>query len=170
MLIFWSLVRNSVVLAVYLLFSVACFLTVHEHSKRRCGALPTQQAIATACFLPSTLAMIPTRRVPSLVRSPAYSTGWTEYPPNGLKSSGAKTSSRGAFFADLALCPHAVRGDPPQGAKIASQAAHVDENRPISGRLGRSWGRPISASQRVTDAFRGMLDPASRREDTRRDG
>ena len=31
MLIFWSLVRNSVVLAVYLLFSVACFLTVHEH-------------------------------------------------------------------------------------------------------------------------------------------
>ena len=32
MLIFWSLVRNSVVLAVYLLFSVACFFTVHEHS------------------------------------------------------------------------------------------------------------------------------------------
>ena len=31
MLIFWSLVRTSVVLAVYLLFSVACFLTVHEH-------------------------------------------------------------------------------------------------------------------------------------------
>ena len=31
MLIFWSLVRNSVVLAVYLLFSVACFFTVHEH-------------------------------------------------------------------------------------------------------------------------------------------
>jgi hypothetical protein len=25
------LVRNSVVLAVYLLFSVACFFTVHEH-------------------------------------------------------------------------------------------------------------------------------------------
>ncbi|NBH80055.1 hypothetical protein D3Z52_18185 [Clostridiaceae bacterium] len=25
------MVRNSVVLAVYLLFSVACFLTVHEH-------------------------------------------------------------------------------------------------------------------------------------------
>ena len=111
-------------------------------SKRRCGALPTQRAIATACFLPSTLATIPTRRVPSLARSPAYSTGWTEYPPNGLKSSGARTSSRGAFFADPALCPHAVRGDPPQGAKIASQAAHVDENRPISGRLGRLWGRP----------------------------
>ena len=34
MLIFWSLVRNSVVLAVYLLFSVACFLTVHEHYRR----------------------------------------------------------------------------------------------------------------------------------------
>jgi len=33
-LVFWSLVslvRNSVVLAVYLLFSVACFFTVHEH-------------------------------------------------------------------------------------------------------------------------------------------
>ena len=34
MLIFWSLVRNSVVLAVYLLFSVACFLTVHEHHSK----------------------------------------------------------------------------------------------------------------------------------------
>ena len=34
MLVFWSLVsliRNSVVLAVYLLFSVACFFTIHEH-------------------------------------------------------------------------------------------------------------------------------------------
>lgn len=34
MLVFWSLfslVRNSVVLAVYLLFSIACFFTVHEH-------------------------------------------------------------------------------------------------------------------------------------------
>ena len=29
--VFWSLVWNSVVLAVYLLFSVACFFTVHEH-------------------------------------------------------------------------------------------------------------------------------------------
>ena len=36
MLIFWSLVRNSVVLAVYLLFSVACFLTVHEHYVIEC--------------------------------------------------------------------------------------------------------------------------------------
>ncbi|EKX98432.1 hypothetical protein HMPREF9163_01044 [Selenomonas sp. oral taxon 138 str. F0429] len=36
MLIFWSLVRNSVVLAVYLLFSVACFLTVHEHYSTGC--------------------------------------------------------------------------------------------------------------------------------------
>ena len=36
MLIFWSLVRNSVVLAVYLLFSVACFLTVHEHFEPGC--------------------------------------------------------------------------------------------------------------------------------------
>ena len=37
MLIFWSLVRNSVVLAVYLLFSVACFLTVHEHFRKVCN-------------------------------------------------------------------------------------------------------------------------------------
>ena len=37
MLIFWSLVRNSVVLAVYLLFSVACFFTVHEHSLCACS-------------------------------------------------------------------------------------------------------------------------------------
>jgi len=36
MLIFWSLVRNSVVLAVYLLFSVACFFTVHEHCLQVC--------------------------------------------------------------------------------------------------------------------------------------
>ena len=40
MLIFWSLVRNSVVLAVYLLFSVACFLTVHEHYQKILHALP----------------------------------------------------------------------------------------------------------------------------------
>jgi hypothetical protein len=33
------LVRNSVVLAVYLLFSVACFLTVHEHSLRERSTL-----------------------------------------------------------------------------------------------------------------------------------
>ena len=32
MLVFWFLVRNNVVLAVYLLFSVACFFTVHEPS------------------------------------------------------------------------------------------------------------------------------------------
>ena len=44
MLIFWSLVRNSVVLAVYLLFSVACFLTVHEHKGRGCQL----QAVGTA--------------------------------------------------------------------------------------------------------------------------
>ena len=31
MLVFWSLVRNSMVLAVYLLFSISCFFTVHEH-------------------------------------------------------------------------------------------------------------------------------------------
>ena len=40
MLIFWSLVRNSVVLAVYLLFSVACFLTVHEHSPQELKNIP----------------------------------------------------------------------------------------------------------------------------------
>ena len=34
LLVFGSFVRNSVVLAVYLLFSVACFFTVHEHSVR----------------------------------------------------------------------------------------------------------------------------------------
>ncbi len=34
MLVFWSLVRNSVVLAVYFLFSVTCFFTVHEHLDR----------------------------------------------------------------------------------------------------------------------------------------
>ena len=35
MLVFWSLARNSVVLAVYFLFSVTCFFTVHEHSGRK---------------------------------------------------------------------------------------------------------------------------------------
>lgn len=74
------------------------------------------------------------------------------------------------IFADLALCPHAVRVDPPQGAKIVSRGLRVDENRPISGGLGRSRGRPILTSRRATHAFRDMLDPASRREDMRRDG
>ena len=36
MLVFWSLVRNSVVLAVYFLFSVTCFFTVHEHCPGDC--------------------------------------------------------------------------------------------------------------------------------------
>ena len=38
MLVFWSLaslIRNSVVLAVYLLFSVVCFFTVYEHLTAR---------------------------------------------------------------------------------------------------------------------------------------
>ena len=34
MLVFWSLLRNSVVLTVYLLFSVACFFTIQEHGER----------------------------------------------------------------------------------------------------------------------------------------
>ena len=37
MLVFGSLVRNSVVLAVYLLFSFACFFTAHEHCFRDWG-------------------------------------------------------------------------------------------------------------------------------------
>ena len=44
MLVFWSLVslvRNSVVLAVYLLFSVACFFTVHEHLPQIAIGKPT---------------------------------------------------------------------------------------------------------------------------------
>ncbi|NBJ00752.1 hypothetical protein D3Z62_11455 [Lachnospiraceae bacterium] len=44
MFVFWSLaslVRNSVVLAVYLLFSVACFFTVHEHSRPIAIGKPT---------------------------------------------------------------------------------------------------------------------------------
>ena len=83
-------------------------------------------------------------------------------------------ATRTLVFADLALSLRIPCGDLPQGAGIASQGLHVDENRPISGKLGRSLvrscGRPIAASQRVSDAFRGMPDPASRREDTRRDG
>ncbi|NBH33751.1 hypothetical protein D3Z58_09345 [Clostridiaceae bacterium] len=46
MLVFWSLVslvRNSVVLEVYLLFSVACFFTVHEHL-RHTHSPPTHKA------------------------------------------------------------------------------------------------------------------------------
>ena len=37
MLVFWSLlslVRNSVMLAVYLLFPITCFFTVYEHFQR----------------------------------------------------------------------------------------------------------------------------------------
>ncbi len=49
MLVFWSLVslvRNSVVLTVYLLFSVACFFTVHAHSFRKSN-FPFQSAPIT---------------------------------------------------------------------------------------------------------------------------
>jgi len=45
MLIFWSLVRNSVVLAVYLLFSVACFLTVHEHLAKELNSLASKTSV-----------------------------------------------------------------------------------------------------------------------------
>jgi hypothetical protein len=41
LLVFSSFVRNSVVLAVYLLFSVACFFTVHEHSRQIAIGKPT---------------------------------------------------------------------------------------------------------------------------------
>ncbi len=37
MLVFWSLlplVRNSVMLAVFLLFLVVCFFTAHKHSRK----------------------------------------------------------------------------------------------------------------------------------------
>lgn len=59
-------------------------------------------------------------------------------------SLGANAGSRGRrlvrwYSLTWPLCPHAVRGDLPQGASIASQGPHVDENRPISGRLGRSF-------------------------------
>ena len=39
-LVVCSLVRNSVVLAVYLLFSVVCFFTVHEHCVGVCHGMP----------------------------------------------------------------------------------------------------------------------------------
>jgi len=53
MLVFWSLaslVRNSVVLAVYLLFSVACFFTVHgiyQGLLSRCDAQLTERIFET---------------------------------------------------------------------------------------------------------------------------
>ena len=40
MLVFWSLVslvRNSVVLTIYLLFSVTCHFTVHKHFLPACS-------------------------------------------------------------------------------------------------------------------------------------
>ena len=43
MLVFWSLVRNSVVLAVYLLFSVAYFFTVHEHFAEGSSSPPDER-------------------------------------------------------------------------------------------------------------------------------
>ncbi|RRK33917.1 hypothetical protein EBB54_23080 [Schaedlerella arabinosiphila] len=56
LLVFSSFVRNSVVLAVYLLFSVACFFTVHEHSCMKCyrshldQACPVTQAAILNCL------------------------------------------------------------------------------------------------------------------------
>lgn len=56
-----------------------------------------------------------------------------------------------------------VRASPPKGFMLMKTA------RFLAG-WGARGGRPISASQRATHAFRGMLDLASRREGTRRDG
>ncbi len=105
------------------------------------GAIRSSGAIATACFLPSTLATIPTRRVPSLVRSPAYSTGWTEYPPNGLKSSGARTSSRGAYSKiDPARCD-LREGDMPEiGHSSSSRGSNAgSRGRRLGCRYSVTW-------------------------------
>ena len=59
----------------------------------------------------------------------------------GIERGKSGKAIRMLVFSELALCPHAVRGDLPQGAGIASQGPLVDENRPISGRLGRSFVR-----------------------------
>ena len=47
---FVSLVRNSVVLAVYLLFSVACFFTVHEHCQKNSSVIHFRYIIEICCF------------------------------------------------------------------------------------------------------------------------
>ena len=75
-------------------------------------------------------------------REGGHARNWALFIIAGSEREKSGKATQMPTFADLALCPHAVRGDPPQGAKIASQATHVDENRPISGRLGRLWGRP----------------------------
>ena len=62
MLVFWSLVslvRNSVVLAVYLLFSVACFFTVHEHSGRELNEKYKEKLVGKALFRYSGMLFVP---------------------------------------------------------------------------------------------------------------
>lgn len=88
-------------------------------------------------------------------------------------SLGANAGSRGRRLVrwysltwPYARMPFAVtcrraRASPPKGLMLMKTA------RFLAGWGVRSCGRPIAASQRVSDAFRGMPDPASRREDTR---
>ena len=58
-----------------------------------------------------------------------------------------------------------ARASPPKGLMLMKTARFL-----AGWTFVRSCGRPIAASQRVSDAFRGMPDLASRREDARRDG
>ena len=74
------------------------------------------------------------------------------------------------IFADLALFLRISCGGLPREADGAPRGLHVDENRPISGRLGCLCGRPISALQRFTTVSAVCWTLASRRADTRRDG
>ncbi len=65
MLVFWSLVslvRNSVVLAVYLLFSVACFFTVHEHLDVNSSSSPLgrENVSNPSCLFPKYNSLITT--------------------------------------------------------------------------------------------------------------
>ena len=70
MLVFWSLaslVRNSVVLAAYLLFSVACFFTVHEH----CPGFFHTNPIGTD-FQPFSLTAFHFNNIVVIVQSPVW--------------------------------------------------------------------------------------------------
>lgn len=82
--------------------------------------------------------------------------------------SGKATRSRYSLTWPYARMPFAWTRR--RGVKIVSRGLRVDENRPISGRLGHSCGRPISALQRFTTVSAVCWILAYRRADTRRDG
>ena len=92
MLVFWSLaslIRNSVVLAVYLLFSVVCFFTVYEHSNMAFFVYALSSPFLRKASRRSTISPYSFLRVSNFASSASYSANLLscEKIENGIKNS-----------------------------------------------------------------------------------